>query len=481
MRSISIARRVTLTVLALEFLAAITVIGAITVHEHHTQLKALDATLQGTANSLMGAVQDAEDEADNVILDARGVQVGKGALLLVEDEKGRILSSLGGVVPEIKTLPGAPSTFDNAKVQDRGYRFIVLHGSRFTDPGQPNGGVRHDVTIIYGLPIGHVWHEVFEAVRLLVIATALLLGLTAGAMVWLLRLSLSPLHELAQEAERITSRDWQFQAPASAKKTTELQPLAHAIETALVRLKRSFEQQKRFTSDAAHELKTDLAIVKSSLQLLSMRTRTEEEYVRGLALSLDDFTRLESTVQKMLTLARLEQSIEMTHKSCSLLDVIEETIVQCTSVAQLREVGIETELSRDIGIPIDRRDALLLFSNVLLNALQHSPVRSSVVIEMKVDKATVHVRIVDKGYGFAEEDLRHVFEPFYRGDPSRSRKSGGTGLGLSICKAICERAGGSIEVLNMKSGGAAVAITLPAAHFVPVGLSVSVGKSVPNL
>jgi two-component system OmpR family sensor kinase len=475
MRSVSITRRLTLTVLTLEFLAAITVIGAITVHERHTQLKAFDATLQGTANSLMGAVQDAEDEADNVILDTRSVQLGKGAVLLVEDKKGRILSSLGGIVPEIGTLPGVPSTFDNAKVQDIRYRFIVLHGSRFIDPGQPNGGVRHDVTITYGLPVGHVWHEVFEAVRLLVIATALLLGLTAAAMVWLLRRSLSPLHALAQEAERVTSRDWQFQAPASAKETTELQPLAHAIEAALARLKRSFEQQKRFTNDAAHELKTDLAIVKSSLQLLSMRKRTEEEYARGLTLSLDDFTRLESTVQKMLTLARLEQQAETTHKACSLQDVIEDVIMQSSSFAQLREVKIETEFGQDVDIPIDRRDALLLFSNVLLNALQHSPVRSSVVIEMMVEGGTVRLRVIDKGDGFAEEELRHVFEPFYRGDPSRSRKSGGTGLGLSICKAICERAGGSIEVSNGESGGAMVAITLPEDNFAPVsGLSVSI-------
>jgi two-component system OmpR family sensor kinase len=467
MRSVSITRRLTLTVLTLEFLAAITVIGAITVHERHTQLKAFDATLLGTANSLMGAVQDAEDEADNVFLDTRSVQLGKGAVLLVEDEKGRILSSLGGIVPKIGTSARVPSTFANAKLQDSRYRFIVLHGSRFIDPGQPNGGVRHDVTITYGLPVAHVWHEVFEAVRLLVIATALLLGLTAAAMVWLLRRSLSPLHALAQEAERVTSRDWQFQAPASAKETTELQPLAHAIEAALARLKRSFEQQKRFTNDAAHELKTDLAIVKSSLQLLSMRKRTEEEYARGLTLSLDDFTRLESTVQKMLTLARLEQPAETTHKACSLQDVIEDVIMQSSSFAQLREVKIETEFGRDVDIPIDRRDALLLFSNVLLNALQHSPVRSSVVIEMMVEEATVRLTVIDKGDGFAEEELRHVFEPFYRGDPSRSRKSGGTGLGLSICKAICERAGGSIEVSNRKSGGAVVAITLPEDNFAP--------------
>jgi signal transduction histidine kinase len=72
--------------------------------------------------------------------------------------------------------------------------------------------------------------------------------------------------------------------------------------------------------------------------------------------------------------------------------------------------------------------------------------------------------IRDHGEGIAEEDRLHLFEPFYRGDPSRSRKSGGTGLGLSICKAICDRAGGSIEIGNHRAGGAIVTVTLPVSN-----------------
>ena len=466
-RSISITRRLTFTVLVLEALSAVALVGAIAVNERQIQLKAFDATLQGTADSLMGAVQDAENEADDLMLDMRGVQLGRNAMFLVEDERGKIIGSVGDVPKQLALTATGRSLSQNVTVGKREYRFIVRHGIRILDPMEPGGGVRRGITIIYGAPVDHVWHEVFEAIRFFAIATVFLLGVTALGMVWLLRRGLSPLHELAQEAERITSRAWQFESPISAKETKELRPLAEALEAAVTRLQRSFEQQRRFTSDAAHELKTDVAIVKSSLQLLSMRKRTVEEYSRGLALSLDDFTRLEMTIQEMLTLARLEQprvvhDEETTRPSCSLGDLIEEAVHQSRAFAELKDVNIQVEeIAADIQIPIDRRDALLLCSNVLLNALQHSPARSNIYIQAILEGVKVRLTVKDEGEGITDEDRPYLFEPFYRGDPSRSRKSGGTGLGLSICKAICERAGGSIQISNCAGAGALVTITLP--------------------
>jgi signal transduction histidine kinase len=471
-RSVSITRRLTLTVLSLEIFSALALIGAITINERHTELKAFDATLRGTADSIMGAVQDADNETGDVMLDLRGVQLGKDAVFRVEDERGKVIGSAGNV-PEVTLSGSRTSAFQNVQVQGRNYRFVIRHGIRILDPQEAGGGIRRTIIIIYGTPVDHVWHEVLESVRFFAIATAILLGITALVMVWLLRRGLSPLRELAQQAENITAKSWQFESPASAKKTEELRPLAQALEAALARLQRSFEQQQRFTSDAAHELKTDVAIVKSSLQLLSMRKRTVEEYSRGLALSLDDFTRLEMTVQTMLTLARLEQASEVQGLNpvgmvCSLRDVIEEAVHQSKTLAELKDVDIKVKIGADLPVPIDRRDALLLCSNVLLNALQHSPAHSNVLVEAIAEEEHVLLTVKDEGEGITNEDRPYLFEPFYRGDPSRSRKSGGTGLGLSICKAICERAGGSIQISNCAPTGALVTITLPMSQMLAI-------------
>jgi signal transduction histidine kinase len=462
-QTVSITRRLTLMVLSLEIFSAIALIGAITVNERHVELKAFDAALKGTADSIMGAVQGTENKENDLTLDLQGVQIGKEALFRVEDERGKVIGSRGAI-PERLNLAGVSA--QNAVIGKRNYRFVVRHGVRNLESEEAADTVRRSVTIVYGTPVDHVWHEVFEAVRSFAVTTAILLGITAFGMVWFLRRGLSPLYELAKQAERVTAKTWQFDSPEIAKRTEELRPLAMALEATLARLQRSFEQQKRFTSDAAHELKTDAAIVKSSLQLLSMRRRTIEEYERGLALCLDDFSRLEMTVQTMLTLARLEQSGETQDRdtvrgSCSLREIIEETVRQSNALAELNQIDIHVKSETDVHIPIDRRDAMLLFSNVFLNALQHGPPGSRVRIEVGATKTRVRVTVTDEGKGIMKEDLPYLFEPFYRGDSSRSRKSGGTGLGLSICKAICERIDGSIEISNSSPIGAIATITLP--------------------
>src|SRR5579863_4306229 len=115
MRSVSITRRLVFTVLVLELLSAIALIGAITVHERHVQLQAFDASLVATAESLMGAVQDAEDEEDSVMLDMREVRVAKDAIYLVKDDRGRLLGSIGDAPDFDRPLSQAP-VFQDANV-----------------------------------------------------------------------------------------------------------------------------------------------------------------------------------------------------------------------------------------------------------------------------------------------------------------------------------------------------------------------------
>ena len=463
-RPFSMTRRLILTVLTLELLSAATLIGTVAIHERQLRLNAFDTTLTGTAQTLFGAVQDADDISDNLLMDMRGIHLAKNSIFRVEDEKGNILGATGIVPSFSQQRASQDPTFHNAQIKGRDYRFVILHGIRIIDPGTANGGTEHGVVVTYGMPMKHLWHEVLEAIRFLAIATILLLSMTAVILAWMIRKSLSPVYELAHEAGRINLNSCRFDPPASAKEITELRPLANALEAALSRLQDSFQQQRRLTHDAAHELKTDLAIVKSSLQLLRMRKRSQQEYDHGLIQTLDDLTRLESTIQKMLTLARLEQpSSDNSDKPTSIFwKSIDAAVQQVQPFAQIKEINISTEFHTKTDVPVDSRDAVLLCSNLLMNALQHSPEGSSIRVTLTSEGPWAKLFIQDEGEGIHPEDLPHLFEPFYRGDPSRSRKSGGSGLGLSICKAICDRAGGSIEIWNRLPKGASVTVSLPA-------------------
>lgn len=464
-RAISIRRRLVIAVLALECVATLALVFAVTVHERAIQLRAFDAGLTGTTQAMMGSVQDAEDSGDNIVLDLRGVRLEKDAAYIVIDDHDHVLGS-SGVRDEIFEMAKASEGFHQVKIGHEEYRFSVLRGTRFIDPGSSEGGVSRNVVIVYGRPVSRVWHEVFEAVRFVVIAIAILLGITAMMMAVLIRQYLMPVRQLAEEADRVTSLNWQFNAPENAKQIVELRPLARALEAALERVHLSFEQQKRFTRDAAHELKTDVAIVKASLQFLTMKKRTSDEYSEGVSLSLNDVTRLELTVEKLLMLARLEQPVAeasgvSSPLGCSMRKAVEDSITQSAALARLKGIQISTELSEDTTVPLDQKDALLLCSNVLMNALQHSYSEGKVYLSLARAEDRIVLTCRDWGEGITEKDRPFLFDAFYRGDDSRSRKSGGTGLGLSISKAICSRIGGDITIDNHPPSGAIVTIVLP--------------------
>ena len=472
MSSHSISRRLIVTVLLLELLAALALVGITVFHESRVRFRSFDVMLRGRADSVFGAVGDADDPADSVILDTNQISVPKPDIYDVEEDNGNILGrSANWPAAGIKTAEPGKQGIYRLMINGSGYHFVRVHGLRVVDPGEKKGGVPHQITVFYGAPTRQVWHEVREAVSFYAIASILLLAITGFTLAWFLRRGLAPLHELADEAGRVSADQWQFNPPQSARDTRELAPLAHAMEAALGRLQLSLEQQRRFTSDAAHELKTDVAIVKSSIQLLAMRPRSTDEYAQGLNVCLDDCVRLEGTVQEMLTLAGTQyaagQGAPSTAETSDLASHARTALSRFAAIAQLRQVHPIFTAPESIFVALDAKECTLLCSNLLLNAIQHSHPGSEIKLDLLTDGASGIMAIQDFGEGIEPDVLPHVFEPFFRGDQSRARKTGGTGLGLAICKAICDKAGGSIEITSSIGQGTRVLVRLPA-RFIPL-------------
>ena len=466
MKRRSLSRRLISSVLLVELIFAVAVIALAAAYERHAHLHSLDIMLQGRADSLLGAVQDAEDPADNVMLDRTGLQLPSEDVYEVRDSNGRLLGrSANWQGPDPHDVATGQDRIYLTRVNGRHYRVLTLHGLRVVDPGDKGGGTPRHILVIYGAPTRYVWHQVRNAIIFFSLSNLVLLIVTGVLMAWLLHRGLTPMRQLASEAEKISIHRWSFQAPESAVETRELAPLASALTAAMQRLESSFSQQRRFVGDAAHELKTAVAVVKSSLQLLNMRQRTTDEYEAGVEVSLADCERMEEIVARMLTLARAEHPTPAQHAAgtVDLAVAVVASAQQFQSMAELRSVTIALLTSGPafVGLPIE--ECSLLCSNLLLNALQHSPRDTEVNVLLHAEGEMVELRIEDSGDGIEPALLPHVFERFSRGDPSRSRNTGGTGLGLAICKAIVDKAGGTIVLHSEVGQGTTAVVRLPRA------------------
>jgi signal transduction histidine kinase len=463
----SIAFRLIAAVLAVEFLSSVLVILLSLGYERHTHFHAFDVMLRGRADSVLGAVQDAEDPGDNVMLDRPDLHIPADDLFAVWDQHGRLLGSSSnwqGALPAYN--PQVPDGYSHLTLSGRHFRLLRERGSRIIDPGDPGGGILRRVVVVYGMPTKHVWHAIRGAVEFYAAGSLLLLLVTGPLIAWLLHRGLFPLRQLAALASKVDADSWEFHPPASASSTRELAPLTHALENVLARLERAFLQQRTFVSDAAHELKTAVAVAKSSLQLVSLKPRTAAEYQSGIERCLGDIARLEDLVAKMLTLARVESApASAAPVNCDLAQVLHQISAELSSIADLRRVRVNLPATASDPAPValTAEDASLLISNLLLNALQHSPPGSTVDLQLRTLDKTIEFAVEDHGEGIPPEALPHVFDRFYRGDPSRTRATGGAGLGLAICRALVEKASGSVHISSQPAQGTTVTIRLPRA------------------
>jgi signal transduction histidine kinase len=461
----SIIRRVITMVLLVELVSALCVMGLAFGYERHAHFRTFHIMLRGRADSLLGAVQDAEDTQDNVMLDGTEVSLPADDLYEVKDQNGRLLGrskNWDGVAPDLSPAPTEREQIIH--VGHRRYGMLVLHGMRMVDPGDKGGGIPRPVTIVYGSPVAPVWKSVEREVRFYAISSLILMAITGIVMAWLLNRGLAPLRELAAAASNVSVDSWEFHTSEQVRQTKELAPLDQALKTVLARLEKSFLQQRQFVGDAAHELRTGVTVVKSSIQLLALKPRTTAEYEAGLERSLNDCLRMEEIVAKMLTLARLENTSASTDSAtCDLAVVTQQVASELSAVASLRGVGISTDATSRALVALDPGDAHILCSNLLLNAIQHSYSGSIVRIEVTSSGDRVELRVVDHGHGIDDAELPHIFDRFYRSDASRTRTSGGTGLGLALTKAVVDRAKGAIEATSKAGQGTTLRVLLPSA------------------
>jgi heavy metal sensor kinase len=300
-----------------------------------------------------------------------------------------------------------------------------------------------------------------ESQSLVVYSIPLMLALSVPVGWYLAGRALKPFEEVARTAERLTLENLNTQI-ITRHKEYEIQRLVNAFNSMVSRLERSFRQMRQFNADAAHELRTPLAILQGENEI-ALRTPGLPDDVRAvLSSNLEELERLTRVVTDLLTLAEVEAGTEILRKKpVELSALLRDLVEQMSALAEDRKITIEAGNLPDLRVQADElwiRRALL---NLIDNSIKYSRPGAKIEIWLQKVDSMVLIGIRDFGIGIDPADLPRIFDRLYRTDPARSRTIGGSGLGLSIVKWIVEAHHGQISVSSRPEQGTTIEITLP--------------------
>ena len=331
----------------------------------------------------------------------------------------------------------------------------------------PQGAIAGVIQTAY--PLGEVYRarQGLDHVLLMLIPFALLCAGLAG---WYLTgRVLRRVRSMTRVAEQMGAQAFSQRLPVAGN--DEFAGLAETFNGLLGRLEGAFkqqeqllEQQRRFTADASHELKTPLTIIKGHTSLTLSGADENSAAAAPYRQSLQEIDRaadsMSHLVQDLLLLARSDGG-QLGRNPINLL--LRELLERAISAASVHSGAKAVLTVEDEGLCISGNETELirLFANLVENAIRYTPETGSVSVNACRENGQVLVTIADTGIGIAPEHLPHLGERFYRADTSRTRPTGGTGLGLSICKGIAQAHGGTLAFTSVVGKGTTVVVRLP--------------------
>jgi len=286
------------------------------------------------------------------------------------------------------------------------------------------------------------------------------LGLGWAGGWWLSSRAIRPIADISHAATRIATGQLSERIHTD-EGAGELGELARVLNDTFARLEAAFAEQARFTSDAAHELRTPVSVILAQTQLALSRPRSSAEYVETIETVQRSAQRMQGLMESLLTLACLDAHSEpLQRQPCDLAVLAVEHLDLIRPLAQERGIPLHADCLPAVGgVDPDRIGQIL--DNLLTNAVKYSRPGDEVRVNTATENGSVIVRIADNGPGIAPEHLPHLFERFYRADRSRNRSTGGAGLGLAICKSLAEAHGGTIGVESEVGSGTVFTVKIP--------------------
>ena len=302
-----------------------------------------------------------------------------------------------------------------------------------------------------------------------VIATAVVILLSSLCTYWLTRRTLQPLRKLNQEVSQIQAQNLSTRLAVPDTKD-EIAQLTASFNEMLTRLDNAFSIQKQFSANAAHELRTPLAVLQTNLEVFQKKKNPKpEEYRQLFSMIQEQTARLSHLVGTLLDMTNLK-SVPRADQ-VSLAELTDEVFCDLDPVAE--KAGITLSFNSENMSNSNFRDCTVTGSYVLLyravynlveNAIKYNRLGGVVTVTIRQEDSRALILVQDTGIGISPENQEKIFHPFFRVDKSRSRAMGGAGLGLALVDSIAREHNGSVKVLDSSEKGSTIAMMLPRNH-----------------
>lgn len=311
-----------------------------------------------------------------------------------------------------------------------------------------------------------------------VIATTIIILLSSVCTYFLTKKTLTPLQKLTSEVSQIQAQNLSTQLAVPNSKD-EIAQLTSSFNEMLTRLDNAFSTQKQFSANAAHELRTPLAVLQTNLEVFEKKQEPEMvEYRQLFTMIKEQTARLSQLVGTLLDMTNLKSVPRTDH--VSLEELVDEVFCDLDPVAEKAGISIhfDDSSSQDLYTDVHTPDASALNNNILNitgsyvllyravynlveNAIKYNRPNGSVTVSVKEKNGQAMILVKDTGIGISPKNQKKIFDPFFRVDKSRSRAMGGAGLGLALVDSIAKEHGGTVNVLESSETGSTIALMLP--------------------
>ncbi|HEY7155432.1 MAG TPA: ATP-binding protein [Gemmataceae bacterium] len=306
--------------------------------------------------------------------------------------------------------------------------------------------------------------DIWRLEEMILMAFALILVMAPLSGYWLAGRATRPLATILQTTARLHPDNLGERLPLRGS-GDELDQLSATINGMLDRLAAHLEQQRAFVANAAHELRSPLAAMRTSLEVVLERDRSPSEYRDLLGDMIEECAGLANLINHLLLLAEGDAGLLHADGQVRLDELVERAVDMFQGIAEQRDVELRAERMEPVTVRVNRIHLREVIHNLIDNALKFTPAGGKVRVEVDAppDSGQARLRILDTGMGISPEDLPKVFERFFRADKARQRAQpiGGNGLGLCICQAIVQSYGGQILIDSVLEQGTTATVSLP--------------------